>query len=124
MDSQRATLTRLFEAFNRHDAGAVMDCFAPDAVFYTAVGPTPAGREVTGHAAIRTAFEAVWTSMPDVQWGVHGLRSDGEHGVVEWLFTGTPGSGQPVEVEGVDLFTFSGDLIASKSAFRKDRTAA
>ena len=124
MQSRLATLDRLFAAFNRHDADGVMACFAPDAVFFTAAGPTPAGRQITGQDGIRAAFEAVWAAMPDVQWGVHGSRVDGDHGVVEWLFTGTPASGIRVEVEGVDLFTFSGDLVASKSAFRKDRTAA
>ena len=124
MNPRLATLDRLFDAFNRHDADAVMSCFAPGAVFHTAAGPTPSGRKVEGHPAIRAAFSAVWHAMPDVRWSVHGSRVDGEHGIVEWLFTGTPRVGAAVEIEGVDLFTFAGDLVATKSAFRKDRTAA
>lgn len=124
MDARLATLDRLFDAFNRHDADGVMACFAPDAVFFTAAGPTAAGRRVAGHDAIRAAFAGTWAAMPDVRWAVHhrGLHQDG--GVAAWLFTGTPTGGPRVEVEGVDLFTFAGDRVASKSAFRKDRTAA
>lgn len=101
-----------------------MACFAPEAVFFTAAGPTAAGRRVTGHEAIRSAFVAVWEAMPDVRWAVHHRAVHAEGGVAAWLFTGTPASGARVEVEGVDLFTFAGDRVASKSAFRKDRTAA
>ena len=123
MNTRHATLERLFEAFNRHDADAVMACFAPQAVFLTAAGPSPAGKRLEGHDAIREAFVAVWTVMPDVRWAVHRVRLFDDGGMVDWLFTGTPRSGAHVEVEGVDLFTFAGDLVASKSAFRKERTA-
>ena len=124
MDARLATLDRLFEAFNRHDADGVMTCFAPDAVFFTAAGPTAAGRRIVGHAAIRAAFAAVWDAMPDVRWAVHHRAVHDGQGVAAWLFTGTPLAGPPVEVEGVDLFTFAGDRVASKSAYRKDRTPA
>ena len=123
MDPRHATLNRLFDAFNRHDTDAVMACFARNAAFYTAAGPTAAGRKIEGHGDIRAAFSAVWAAMPDVRWSVHGMRVDSQGGIVEWLFTGTPRIGAPVEVEGVDLFTFAGDLVVTKSAFRKDRTA-
>ena len=124
MDARLATLDRLFDAFNLHDADAVMACFAPDAVFYAAAGPTAAGRRITGREPIRAAFAAVWEAMPDVRWAVHHRAVHDDGGVATWLFTGTPATGPRVEVEGVDLFTFAGELVATKSAFRKDRTAA
>jgi len=118
-----ATLDRLFAAFNRHDAAGVMACFTPDATFLTAAGPEAWGRRVEGKDAIQAAFTAVWTAMPDVQWTVRRSRVlDGE-GVTEWLFTGTQADGTRVEAEGLDLFGFAGPLVASKSAFRKDRPA-
>ena len=115
------TLHRLFAAFNAHDGDGVMACFAPSAVSLTAAGPDACGRCITGLHAIRAAFVAVWTEMPDVQWAVRRSRVlDGE-GITEWLFTGTRADGTRVEAEGVDLFGFDGVLVASKSAFRKDR---
>ena len=124
MDARLATLDRLFDAFNRHDAEGVMACFAHDAAFFPAAGPSAAGRRITGHEAIRAAFAAVWDAMPDVRWGVHHRAVYDDSGVAAWLLTGTPATGPRVEVEGVDLFTFAGDRVASKSAFRKDRTPA
>jgi len=118
-----ATLDRLFAAFNAHDPDAVMACFGPSAVFLTAAGPDAYGRRIVGLDAIRAAFVAVWTDMPDVRWAVHRNRVlDGE-GITEWLFTGTRADGTRIEAEGLDLFGFDGALIGSKSAFRKDRPA-
>ena len=116
-----ATLDRLFKAFNAHDADGVMACFAPSAVFLTAAGPEAAGRTIEGLEAIRAAFVAVWTDMPDVQWTVRRSRMLGAEGVTEWLFTGTRADGTRIEAEGLDLFAFEGALVSQKSAFRKDR---
>ena len=59
--------------------------------------------------------------MPDVRWSVRRSRIFADGGMTEWLFTGTRPDGTRVEAEGLDLFTFDRDRIASKSAFRKDR---
>ena len=123
MDDRAATLDRLFKGFNQHDADAIMACFASDAVFLTAAGPTAAGRRIEGLDAIRAAFVAVWTEMPDVRWTVHRSRVFADGGMTEWLFTGTRLDGTRIEAEGLDLFTFAGDRVALKSAFRKDRPA-
>ena len=114
-----ATLDRLFDAFNRHDVEAVMRCFAPDATFRQAAGPDADGRLVAGTDRIGAAFVAVWHDMPDAHWAVHRSRMVADEAITEWLFTGTGRDGR-VEVEGLDLFAFADDLVASKSAFRKD----
>lgn len=118
---RHAVLERLFAAFNRHDADGVMACFTPGVVFDTAAGPEAHGRRLTGQEAVRAAFVAVWTDMPDVAWTVARHTLAGERATSEWLFTGTRADGSRVAVEGVDLFVFEGRLIARKSAFRKDR---
>ena len=117
------TLDRLFQSFNAHDADGVMACFAPSATFLAAAGPDAHGRRIEGSDAIRAAFVAVWTSMPDVQWTVRRSRVLQGEGVTEWLFTGTRADGTRVAAEGLDLFAFDGALVVSKSAFRKDRPA-
>ena len=117
------TLDRLFAAFNAHDGDGVMACFAPSAVFMAAAGPEAGGRRIAGLNAIRAAFVAVWTDMPDVRWTVRRSRILDGDAVTEWLFTGTRADGTRVEAEGLDLFAFDGALVASKSAFRKDRPA-
>ena len=118
---RHALLERLFSAFNRHDADGVMACFTPDVVFDTAAGPEAHGRRLTGQEAVRAAFVGVWTDMQDVAWTVSRHTVAGERAISEWLFSGTRPDGARVAVEGVDLFVFGPDLIARKSAFRKDR---
>lgn len=115
-----ATLERLFDAFNRHDADAVMRCFTGNAVFLAAAGPDSCGRRIVGSNAIRDAFVAVWTGMPDVHWAERRSRVLGDEAITEWLFSGTRTDGARVEAEGLDLFAFEGALVRSKSAFRKD----
>ncbi len=122
-DTRLTTLERLFAAFNAHDADAVMACFTQGAVFFGAAGSEANGRRFDGSDAIRAAFTAVWTGMPDVQWAVHRSRMLGDEAITEWLFTGTRDDGARIEAEGLDLFRFEGDLVAAKSAFRKDRPA-
>lgn len=113
-------LNVLFDAFNRHDADGVMACFSPSVVFDAAAGLEPVGRRIVGPEAVRQAFIATWTSMPDVRWHVRRHAVFGDRGITEWLFTASVQDGR-IEVEGVDLFTFEGDRIVSKSAFRKER---
>lgn len=114
------TLGRLFDGFNRHDAAAVMRCFTGNAVFLAAAGPNSCGQRIVGSDAIRDAFVAVWTNMPDVRWTVRRSRMLGDEAITEWLFSGTRTDGARVEVEGLDLFAFEGSLVSGKSAFRKD----
>jgi ketosteroid isomerase-like protein len=118
---RRALLVRLFAAFNRHDSTDVMDCMTDDVVFETAVGPEVFGRRITGTSEVKAAFERVWTDMPDVNWACTEHHVFGDHGLSEWIFRSTSASGMRIEVEGCDLFTFKGEKLSHKRAFRKDR---
>lgn len=114
-------LVTLFEAFNRHDADGVMACMTDDIVFDTAVGTEMHGNRITGTADVKAAFEKVWGGMPDVSWTCTSHSVFGDRGLSEWIFRGTATNGTRIEAEGCDLFTFSGDKLSRKSAFRKDR---
>jgi ketosteroid isomerase-like protein len=118
---RQGLLVRLFEAFNRHDGAAVMDCMTEDVVFETAGGPELFGRRITGSAEVRAAFEQVWTTMPDVSWTCTGHSVFGDRGLSEWIFRATAGDGRRIEAEGCDLFAFRGEKLAHKRAFRKER---
>ena len=121
--ARRARLDQLFAAFNSHDADGVMACMTGDVVFDTAAGPDRHGRRLIGTADVRAAFERTWTDMPDVSWQCTRHAVFGDRGVSEWIFRATANDGTRIEVEGVDLFGFRGDKVATKSAFRKDRPA-
>lgn len=116
-------LTTLFEAFNRHDANGVMACMTDDIVFDAAAGSEMFGRRIVGTADVKAAFEKVWTDMPDVSWTCTAHNVFGDRGLSEWIYRATTANGTRIEAEGCDLFTFSGDKLSRKSAFRKDRPA-
>jgi ketosteroid isomerase-like protein len=111
----------MFQAFNRHDAGAVVNLMTEDCVFDAAAGPHLFGARYVGHAAIRAAFEQVWTTFPDVRWDEVRHFSFGDRAVSEWIFRATAKDGSRIEVQGCDLFTLRNNKVAVKNAFRKDR---
>ncbi|BAM90414.1 conserved hypothetical protein [Bradyrhizobium oligotrophicum S58] len=114
-------LDNLFAAFNRHDGAAVMACMTDDIVFDAAAGPDSCGRRINGRADVRAAFEATWGGMPDVSWECTRHAVFGDRALSEWIFRATAPDGRRIEVQGCDLFSFRGDKICTKSAFRKDR---
>jgi ketosteroid isomerase-like protein len=116
-----ATLAAFSDAFNRHDAAALMEFITPDCVFDAAVGDEVHGTRFVGREAIRAAFEGVWATFPDAHWGEGRHFVAGDRGVSEWVFTGTHKEGWRIEAEGCDLFAFRDGLIAVKRAFRKER---
>jgi ketosteroid isomerase-like protein len=122
LNAARASLLeQLFAAFNRHDRAGVMACMTDDIVFDGAAGPELHGRRFTGAAEVGAAFERTWTDFPDVSWECSRHAVFGDRGLSEWIFRATTKDGTRIEAAGCDLFGFRGELICSKSAFRKDR---
>ncbi len=127
MNSQEAHYRQLLkafgEAFNRHDAQALVSMMTPDCVFRTAMGDTPGGNSIVGRDAVRKAFEGTFASFADARWHPRGPDLVWENrGLSEWTYVATRTSdGARFEMDGVDVFTFKDGLIAVKDAFRKDR---
>ena len=111
------------DAWNRHDADALMSFMTEDCVFEASSGPEICGTRFVGRDAVRTAYAEVWSTFPDAHWGNARHLVAGERGVSEWTFTGTRSDGNRVEVTGCDLFTFRDGKIAVKNSFRKNRPA-
>lgn len=109
------------DAWNRHDADALMDFMTADCVFEASAGPEMCGTRYEGREAVRAGFAEVWTVFPDAHWGGARHFVQGNRGVSEWTFTGTRVDGTRVEVNGCDLFTFQDGRIALKNSYRKNR---
>lgn len=109
------------DAWNRHDADALMSFMTGDCVFDASAGPDVCGKRYVGREAVRAAYAEVWSIFPDAHWGNARHFVQGERGVSEWTFTGTRTDGTRVEVNGCDLFTFRGGEIAVKNSYRKNR---
>lgn len=109
------------DAWNRHDADALMSFMTDDCVFEGSAGPEACGTRSKGRAAVRAAFAEAWATFPDAQWGNARHFVCGDRGVSEWTFTGTRRDGTRVEVHGCDLFTFRDGKIFLKNSYRKNR---
>lgn len=121
-ESLLALLEAFADAFNRHDADAIVSMMTPDCVFEASAGPEACGARSTGRDAVRAAFVDVWTTYPDAHWAGARHFVHGERGVSQWRFTGTRAAdGARVEVDGCDVFTFRDGRIALKNSFRKNR---
>ena len=116
-----AFLAAFADAWNRHDADALMRFMTDDCVFDASAGPEACGTRYVGPAAVRAGYADVWATYPDAHWGGARHLVCGERGVSEWTFTGTRADGARVEVHGCDLFTFRGGRIAVKDSYRKNR---
>jgi steroid delta-isomerase-like uncharacterized protein len=109
------------DAWNRHDADALMSFMTEECVFEASGGPEIFGTRYVGRYAVRDGYAEVWSTFPDAHWGNARHFVAGDRGVSEWTFTGTRMDGSRVEVNGCDLFTFRDGKIAVKNSYRKNR---
>lgn len=121
----QALLKSFGQAFNRHDADALVSMMTEDCVFRMAMGTAPGGNEVKGREAVREAFLQTFANFPDARWIPRGHDFVvGNRGVSEWSYQATRKSdGIRFEMDGLDVFTFRDGKIAIKDAFRKERLA-
>ena len=115
-------LEAITAAFDRHDLDGILVHFAEDAVFEGPRGSDPWGTRFVGKEAIREAFAARFSGIPDVRYRDEGNFVDGDRGVSEWTLSGTMTSGERIEVRGCDLWTFRDGQIVKKDSFWKIRT--
>jgi ketosteroid isomerase-like protein len=114
-------LRRFFEAWNAHDVESIASYFTPDGAYLASIGPDDEGTAFRGVDEIRRGVAAFLGTFGDVRYTDLHIGMDGDHGYASWTFHGTR-EGSPVTYRGVDLFTFEGDRIALKDAYRKERS--
>ena len=59
--------------------------------------------------------------LPDVHYGNDVHYVDGDMGISQWTLTGTPASGERIEVRGCDFYTFRDGKIVMKEFVLEDR---
>lgn len=111
------------QAWNRHDADALMSMMTDDCIYEASGGDEVVGRRYEGQEAVRAAFEAIFEAFPDAQWRDAKHFASGDRGLSEWTFTGTAADGSRVEVNGCDVFTLRDGKIWLKNSLRKIRPA-
>jgi len=114
-----ALLERFAQAWNRHDADALVSMMTSDGVFETFSGLEPFGTRHEGSEALRAVFKGIFKAFPDASWNDAQHVASGDRGFSEWTFRGTDQNGARTEVRGVDIFTLRDGQIARKDTFRK-----
>jgi steroid delta-isomerase-like uncharacterized protein len=112
---------RYFDAWNRHDAEAIVSTFVDGGTY---ADPATAG-PLSG-AAIGGYAQALWAAFPDLSFETVSVVED-DSGVVsaEWLmkgtntasFNGLPPTGLPVALQGADFIRVEGDRIRSVQGY-------
>jgi ketosteroid isomerase-like protein len=123
-DDALAMLVEITTAFDRHDLDGIMAHISDDAVFEGPRGSDPWGQRFVGRDAIREAFAARFTGIPDIRYGDDAHFVDGDRGTSEWTLSGTTTDGERIEVRGCDLWTFRGGKVVKKDSFWKIVTPA
>ena len=121
-DEGMRMLQAIATAFDGHDLDGIMGYFADDAVFESPRGSDPWGTRVVGLEAIRGAFAARFSGIPDVRYQQDSHFVDGDRGASEWTLSGTTTDGTRIEVRGCDLWTFRDGEVVKKDSFWKIRT--
>ena len=110
-------------AWNAHDADALLALMTLDCVYDASAGRAIHGDRIVGQAALRPAFEAIWTAVKDARWDEPEHSLCGDRGLTTWIFRGTKADGSRIEVQGLDLLEFRDNKICHKDTYRKAVTA-
>jgi steroid delta-isomerase-like uncharacterized protein len=112
---------RYFEAWNQHDAGAIMATFAEGGTY-----ADPATRDPLTGAAIGAYAQALWDAFPDLSFEIVSVTENAS-GLVsaEWLmkgantgpFNGLPPTGATVALSGADFVRVAADKIQSVQGY-------
>lgn len=122
-DLTRDLVDAVGDAFNANDIDAVMQYFAPDAVFDHAVGPEAHGVRFEGADTIRGVFAGLFDRVAKVHWETLDCRIAGDKAYCEYRRTATHKDGKTEEFLSVDILTFRDGLIAHKDTYYKQRTS-
>ena len=102
-------ITDVCEAFNQHDAEAIVRHFADKSVWLTSRGEPPEGRRLTGKSEIRAMIGQRFEAIPDMSWEIHSHWVGGNRGASEWTVTGTEANGNVLNWLGCDLWQLDDD---------------
>ena len=113
-------MQRHTDAWNDHDADALLKLMTEDCIYDASAGALPHGAPSPGSPCAAPCFSGDLDERSDARWdnATHGL--DGDAGFTTWTFRGTKADGGKIEVQGLDLLRFRGDKICHKDTYRKN----
>jgi ketosteroid isomerase-like protein len=99
-------LTKIVDAFNRHDVDAIASYFADDGQFLTARGPHSFGNRITGPKQIADYLARRYKTIPDMRWEDEVHFVSGNRALSEWTVKGTMTTGETIDWTGCDVWKF------------------
>jgi ketosteroid isomerase-like protein len=117
-------LNDFFTACNERDLDRLADFFTDDASYLASIGPDDDGTRFMGRAEVRRGLGAFLDGHSELAYTDVEVWVAGGRGIATWTFAGTTLAGSRYTYRGVDVFTFAGDLVRCKDAFRKERAGA
>ena len=96
--SPEATVQRLVRATNDHDLDRMVSCFS---ACYVNETPAHPDRGFAGAEQVRTNWQRIFSSVPDLQTRVVRAVFTGDTAWTEWEMTGTRRDGSPHLMRGV-----------------------
>lgn len=123
--SLQAAIERYSDAWNRHDADAIVAMHTEDSVFQNHTS----GGIAVGKAEIRRLIEGVFATFPDLRFATRRAYFTEGVAVVEWTAMAThatpvtrgertfPPSGKTLSWDGVDVIPLRGGLVARKDVY-------
>ena len=116
-------LRSFFDAWNAHDVETIVGYFTPAGAYHASIGPDDAGTAFVGSDELRRGVSGFLGRYGDVRYTDLVIGMSGhDRAFASWTFHATSPVGEAVTYRGVDLFTFEGDRIALKDAYRKERS--
>jgi hypothetical protein len=112
-----AAVARFNQAFNDHDAAAVMAAMTDDCIFEN-TNPAPDGARYVGQEQVRAVWNKFFAENPDAHFEFIETIVAGDRCVVRWIYRKTK-AGKPWHLCGVDLFRVRNGKIAEKLSFVK-----
>jgi taurine dehydrogenase small subunit len=106
-------------AFNSRDVDRIISFFTDDATFWLARGPESVGRTLAGKETIRKTLTDRFKVIPDMRWDHKEYIFSGNRAISVWTVKGRGASGEDLNYEGCDIYTFRGGKICAKNTFWK-----
>lgn len=110
----------LAEGFIARDAAKIAARFCEDGTYVDASGVAPTGDIYRGPKAVEGFFRKLFDEVPDITFNplAEPIHS-GVHIFTQWRATGTHKSGEKVDINGMDIYTYRGNMVLCKDSYIK-----
>ena len=112
------TVMAFKEAFNRHDAAAIMQLMTDDCALETSE-PPPDGTAYSGKEAVTAYWKNFFKKSPNAHLEIEELAGIGLRCILRWKLTCGDGPEKKEHLRGVDIFQLKSGSICKQYSYVK-----